>query len=79
MALTEGDKDTIRVIAGEIGQNIGDALRENVEQMIALHQATCPSMRSVLASKWVLVGIGAALMVLTTGGSVLGELLLKIF
>lgn len=83
MALTQGDKDTIRVIASEIaveiGEKVAEALRRNVEQMIALHQATCPAGRGVVASKWVLVGIGVALMLLTAGGSALGDLLMRLW
>lgn len=90
MALTEQDRDTIKLLATEIGERFAESQSEALEKMAANqrqavadmldhHQATCPHGRRLLESRWFVAGVAAVFLAVTTGGSVLGGWLLKLF
>ncbi|MEN6336642.1 MAG: hypothetical protein ABFE13_06230 [Phycisphaerales bacterium] len=89
MALTEQDRDTIKLLAFEIGERfaesqsealekMAESQRQAVQMMIENHQATCPHGRKLLESRWFLAGVAAVFLVVTTGGSLLGGWILKV-
>jgi len=78
MSLTKDDRDVVELIATKVAEKFGEAQARSMEMMLNHHQETCPHGRQLLESKWVLIGIGFALVLLTTGSSALGGLLLKI-
>lgn len=89
MPLTEQDRDTIKLLALEIGERfaesqsealekMAEAQRQAVELMLENHQATCPHGRSLLESRWFLAGVAAVFLFVTTGGSLLGGWILKV-
>ncbi|MEN6333780.1 MAG: hypothetical protein ABFE01_05925 [Phycisphaerales bacterium] len=89
MPLTEQDRDTIKLLAFEIGERfaesqsealekMAESQRKAVELMIEHHQATCPHGRKLLESRWFLAGVAAVFLCVTTGGSLLGGWILKV-
>lgn len=89
MALTEQDRETIKLLAFEIGERfaeaqsealekMGDSQRQAVTAMLEHHQATCPHGRRLLESGWFMAGAAAVFVLLSAGGSALGAWFLKV-
>ena len=73
MALTEQDRDYIREVAINSATEV---CKQVIEDMLKWHTEACPHGKSILASKWVLLGvcIGSGI-----GGGGVVAVLIKIF
>jgi hypothetical protein len=74
MALSEQDRDTIKLIAIEFGTEQMNA----VQALIAHHQAECPYGQKLAESKRFIAGVVVGIFLLTTGGGAAGSILVKL-
>jgi len=73
--LSDQDRDTIRVVAMEIGDHISAALVAAMDRKIEHHQVICPHGRWLARSKWLAAGV---ILAGVAGGSALSNVVIKL-